>query len=352
MRIFIITQDLEEITSEKLPWEKLFNSTILVTGASGILPSYMVETLLYLNETKRANITVLGVVRNLEKAQRRFIHYAGRRDLILIKHDIRLPFDYAGAVDYVIHAAGQASPKFYGADPVGTLEGHAIGTANFLSFAKEKNVKCFLYFSSCAVYGNPAEKIIDENYVGKIDSMNLRSCYPLGKLIGENLCVAYNHQYGVPFKILRIAHTYGALMPADDGRVFSDFVANILNNENISLNSDGRAERPMLYISDAVRAYFRILLEGKIGEAYNVVSEEYITILNLAETLVNLYPEKNLRVTFDKKISAGYIPAEKNNAGNRIAISKLKSLGWQQKYSIREGFDRTITSQQKQKYRA
>ena len=346
MRNFIVTQDLEEIISEKLPWEKIFGSTILVTGASGILPAYMVETLLYLNETKQANITVLGVVRNLEKAQRRFVHYTGRRDLVLIKHDIRMPFTYEGAVDYVIHAAGQASPKFYGADPVGTLEGHAIGTANFLNFAKEKNVKCFLYFSSCAVYGNPAEKIIDEEYIGKIDSLNLRSCYPLGKLIGENLCVAYAHQYGVPFKILRIAHTYGFGMTPDDGRVFSDFVANILNNENISLNSDGTAERPMLYISDAVRAYFRILLLGKSGAAYNVVSEEYITIRNLAETLVNLYPEKNLRVTFDKKISAGYIPAEKNNSSTRIATGKLKNLGWQQKFSIREGFERTINSLQ------
>ena len=344
MRNFIVTEDLEEIASENLPWEKLFNSTILVTGASGILPSYMVETLLYLNETRQANIIVVGVIRNVEKARKRFAHYEGRRDLILIKHDIRLPFTYENNVDYVIHAAGQASPKFYGKDPVGTLEGHAIGTANFLNFAAEKNVKCFLYFSSCAVYGNPSEKIIDEKFIGKVAPMNLRSCYPLGKLAGENLCVAYNHQYGVPFKILRIAHTYGAMMPLDDGRVFSDFVKNILSNENISLNSDGSAERPMLYISDAVRAYFRILLEGENTEAYNVASAEYITILDLARTLISLYPEKNLQVTFNKEIAKGYIAAEKNNANNRIDISKLKNLGWQQKYSIREGFERTIRS--------
>jgi len=163
-------------------------------------------------------------------------------------------------------------------------------------------------------------------------------------LAGENLCVAYNHQYGVPFKILRIAHTYGAMMPLDDGRVFSDFVKNILSDENISLNSDGSAERPMLYISDAVRAYFRILLEGENAEAYNVASEEYITILNLARILISLYPEKNLQVTFNKEVAKGYIAAEKNNANSRIDVSKLKNLGWQQKYSIREGFKRTISS--------
>lgn len=345
MRNKIVKQDLEEIVSENLPWEKLFNSTILVTGASGMLPSYMVEVLLYLNEIEKANITVIGIIRNKEKAGKRFAHYAGWQDLILIKHDIRSPFTYEGKVDYIIHAAGQASPKFYGADPVGTLESHAMGTANFLKFAVEKNVKCFLYFSSCSVYGNPSVEVIDEEFTGKISPMNLRSCYSLGKLAGENLCVAYGHQYGVPFKILRIAHTYSPVMPLDDGRVFSDFVANILNNEHIALNSDGTAERPMLYISDAVRAYFRILLEGKNAEAYNVASEEYTTIFNLAQTLTGLHPEKNLKVTFNKSVAAGYIAAEKNKTHIRFDVSKLKNLGWQQRYSIREGFERAVRSQ-------
>lgn len=342
----IVREDLAEIISENLEWKKLFNSTIVVTGASGILPSYMVETLLYLNELHDANISVVGIVRNMDKAYQRFKDYEGRRDLILIKHDIRQPFKFCDSVDYIIHAAGQASPKFYGKDPVGTLEGHVIGTANFLQFASEKSIRDFLYFSSCAVYGNPAEKIIDENFIGKSNPLNLRECYPLGKLTGENLCVAYNHQFDVPFKILRIAHTYGPMMPLNDGRVFADFARNILRNENISLNSDGSAERPMLYVSDAIRAYFRIMIEGENANAYNVASEEYTTILNLAKTLVSLYPEKNLRVTFGKSIDKGYIPAEKDNAV-RISVDKLKKLGWRQKYSIREGFLRTLESYKK-----
>ena len=343
MRNIIVQQDLNEIVEENLSWQKFFNSTVIVTGASGILPSYMVETLLYLNEVHNANIKVVGLVRNLDKARRRFATYAGRADLILMRHDVCQPFEFEGNVDFIIHAAGQASPKFYGSDPVGTLEGHVLGTDNFLRLAAEKSVQCFLYFSSCAVYGNATEKIFDEKINGKVDPLNLRECYPLGKLTGENLCVAYNHQYGVPFKILRIAHTYGPMMPFDDGRVFADFVANILRGENISLNSDGSAERPMLYVSDAVRAYFRILLEGENATAYNVASEEYTSILNLAKTLVSLYPEKNLRVTFNKPMDTGYIPAAKGHVV-RISVDKLKNLGWRQKYSIREGFARTIES--------
>lgn len=330
MRNEIVSQDLEEIISEGLAWEKLFGATIVVTGASGILPSYMVETLLYLNEVRNANIKVVGIIRNIAKAERRFSHYAGRADLVLIKHDIVQPFEYSGEVDYVIHAAGQASPKFYGGDPVGTLEGHVLGTRNFLQFAAEKAVKCFLYFSSCAVYE-------------AIDSMKVRACYPLGKLVGENFCRVYNEQYGVPIEILRIAHTYGPMMPLDDGRVFADFVSNVLRGEDIELNSDGKAVRPMLYISDAVRAYFRILLSGEKCGVYNVASEEYITILDLAQLLIGLYPERGLKIKFGKEKKAGYIAAE-NTGEKRIEIDKLKGIGWQQRYSIREGFARTIAS--------
>ena len=343
MQNIIVQQDLKEIVSEKLSWKKIFNSTVLVTGASGILPSYMVETLLHLNETQNANIKIIGLIRNEEKARRRFSFYEGRNDLILLRHDVCKPFTCAEKIHYIIHAAGQASPKFYGRDPVGTLEGHAIGTANILKLAAEKSVQDFLYFSTLPVDLFDLNAVITENSVGKIDSMNLRECYTLGKLTGENLCVAYNHQYAVPFKIMRIAHTYGPMMPLDDGRVFADFVANILRGENISLNSDGSAERALLYISDAVKAYFRILLEGENAAVYNVASEEYTTILNLAKTLVSLYPKKNLRVTFNKPMDAGYLPAEKGHTV-RISVEKLKKLGWRQKYSIREGFARTIES--------
>ena len=338
----IVLEDLQEIVAENLDWEKLKNSTVLITGASGMLPSYMAETLLYLNQNKNLNIKVVGVVRNLEKAKNRFAEYANRNDLILIKHDVCQSFHYDDKVDYIIHAAGQASPKFYGSDPVGTLEGHVIGTANFLRFAVEKNIKCFLYFSSCAVYGDNFEQCANENFVGKTDSLDLRSCYPLGKLTGENLCVAYHHQYKIPFKILRIAHTYGPLLQLDDGRVFADFVANILRNENISLNSDGSAERPLLYISDAVKGYFKILLHGENCSAYNVASEEYIRILDLANILINLYPEKNLQVVFNKKISNNYLLSK--NRVQHIDVTKLKNLGWIPKISAREGFKRTVES--------
>lgn len=336
----IVQEDLQEILAEDLSWDDFCGKTILVSGASGILPSYMVETLLALN-VRGYDIHVIGLVRNLEKARHRFEDWSEAEGLTLLQHDVCKPLVWNDPVDYIIHAAGQASPKFYGVDPVGTAEGHALGTANMLRLAAEKHVRGFLYFSTCSVYGYVADGVIDESYVGRVDSMELRSCYPEGKRMGETLCAAYHHQYSVPVKILRIAHTYGPQMPLDDGRVFADFVGNILRGEDIELNSDGSAVRPMLYLSDAVRAYFRVLLTGRDGEAYNVVSDEETSILHLAQTLVGLVPEKHLRVTH-KPMPEGYLQSGEKHL--QISNEKLKTLGWRQHYSIREGFRRTIES--------
>lgn len=338
----IICKDIEEILHEDLPWEQLRGATVAVSGASGILPSYMVETLLALN-AHGYGIRVVGLVRNIEKARKRFACWSEEEGLTLVHHDVCEPLELDAPVDFVIHAAGQASPKFYGVDPVGTAEGHAIGTREMLRFAAGKHVRGFLYFSSCAVYGYVAGDTIDESYVGRVDSMNLRSCYPEGKRMGETLCMAYRHQYGVPVKILRIAHTYGPLMPLDDGRSFADFVGNVLRGEDIALNSDGSAIRPMLYLSDAIRAYFRVMLCGTVGEAYNIVSDEETTILHLAQMLVSLVPEKRLRVTH-KPMAEGYLQSGEQHL--KISTEKIKALGWKQHYTIREGFRRTIESYQ------
>lgn len=338
----IVVEDLHEIIGENINWERFRNKVVLVTGAAGILPSYMVETLLLLNQEMQMDIKVVGLVRNLEKAKKRFAHYGKDSALSLLSHDICQPLEYEGKIDFIIHAAGQASPKFYGKDPVGTAAGHAVGTYNMLQLAASKKVEGFLYFSTCAVYGYVADGLTDEKFVGRVDSLDIRSCYPEGKRMGEVFCRAFLSQYNVPVKILRIAHTYGPMMPLDDGRVFADFVGNIVRGEDINLNSDGSASRPMLYISDAVRAYFRVMLHGEDGEAYNVASDESITILNLAKLLVKLYPEKKLHVTFKKREAEGYIRS--GEKGNIYSVKKLQDLGWEKHYSIEEGFKKTVDS--------
>ncbi|KAA6336830.1 GDP-6-deoxy-D-mannose reductase [termite gut metagenome] len=165
--------------------------------------------------------------------------------------------------------------------------------------AKRNPIVSFLYFSSGEVYGKVNDSIatVSETDYGYLDPMNVRSCYGESKRMGENICISYMHQYGIPVKVVRPAHTYGPGMDLNDGRVFADFVRDVAHNNNIVMHSDGSNSRAFCYLSDATIAFFIVLLYGTNGEAYNVANPLCeITIIELAEKLVKLFPDKKLKV--------------------------------------------------------
>ena len=207
---------------------------------------------------------------------------------------------YAGpvAVDFVIHAASQASPKFYSTDPVGTFAANIIGTWRMLETARDARSEGFLFFSSGEVYGHLEDPLVpvSETSFGYLDPVNVRSCYAEGKRGGETLCACWHSQFGIPAKIIRLSHTYGPRMDLSDGRVFADFVADVVAGRNIVMKSDGSARRPFCYLADAIEGIFTVLLHGNGGEAYNVGSDSEISILELAELLCRLFPERKCRV--------------------------------------------------------
>lgn len=344
----IIRQDLERITASKIvDWKRFENKTVLISGANGMLPSYMVETLLYLNERYGYNVKVIALVRNIEKAKLVFADYDGNPMLEYLVQDVAQPIDYSGKVDYIIHAASQAAPLYYGVDPVGTFKANTLGTINMLELAKEKKVEGILYFSTGSVYGDiPGEKVLlDENMPGNVNILEVRNCYAESKRAGENACVCYNYQYHVPSKIIRIFHTFGPKVNLNDGRVFSDFCKNILNNENIVLKSDGSAKRSFLYVADAVIAYFKVLLDGEVATAYNVGGDEKheISIKDLSELLVGLYPEKKLQVIFDiDKDDLTYTKMRTPQKQVLPNLDRIRSLGWDTTTSVRDCFKKTI----------
>lgn len=345
MRNRIIESDLKYITDKKLDWETFKNKTILISGAAGFLPAYMVETLLYLNETRKFNIKVIGLVRNLEKARARFVHYDGSKNLQFISQDVCAQIKINENVDYIIHAASQATPKLFYADPVGTITPNVIGTSNLLNLAAEKKVKCFLFFSTSGVHGHVDANSypIKENCFGYLDSMDLASCYLESKRMGENMCVAWMHQYGVPVKIVRPATTYGPGLKLDDGRSFADFISNIINRHDIEIFSDGKALRNFCYLADATLGFFTVMLKGKAGEAYNVATDQEISIIDLAKLLVEkVFPERKLKVVMKTDISKNYLRI--NFSRTAVDITKLKALGWKLSFPIEEGFKRTIES--------
>jgi UDP-glucuronate decarboxylase len=341
----IVEEDLKRIVSSELPWERFFGKTVLITGANGFVPAYMLETLLYLNDVSDAGIRVVAMVRNREKAMRRFAHLEGRQDLTVQVQDVRETYAGPRPMNFVIHAASQASPKFFGVDPVGTFEANVIGTQHMLRLAHEAGSEGFLFFSSGEVYGQPADnsvKVRESDY-GYLDPLNVRSCYSEGKRAGETLCACWHAQYGVPAKIVRLSHTCGPGMELNDGRVFADFVADIVEGRDIVLKSDGSARRPFCYLADATLAFFRVLLLGTAGEAYNVGSGMQCSVLELADTLCRLFPERGCRVVRrTRDVGDRYVASPVQ--GFELDLSKIRALGWEATTGIEEGFRRTVES--------
>lgn len=340
----IISADLEQIIKADLPWMNLYGKTILVTGANGFLPAYMVKTLLLLNDKNEAGINVIALVRNKIKAEERFASYLSRKDFSIIVADITTPLSVDGQVDFIIHAASQASPKYYATDPVGTLSANTIGTYHLLNLAVEKKAERFLYFSSSEVYGALANSDnITEHVYGAVDPTNVRSCYAESKRMGETLCVSFNAQHKIPVVIARPFHTYGPGLALDDGRVFADFVSNIVNGQDIAMNSDGSVVRSFCYLADATAGFFTVLLKGEPSQAYNVGNpQEALSIKKLAETLVGLYPEKNIQAVFKTANDSNYMPSSFNKLCP--SIQKMNVLGWSPTTTVAEGFKKTIDS--------
>ena len=343
----ILQNDLKEIFESRKDWSMFINSTILITGANGFLPAYLVYFFQYLNYINpNYKIKVIGLVRNQHKAKTCFENIDKNFFKIHVQ-DVSLPITINDKVDYIIHAASQASPKYYGIDPVGTLNANVLGTINLLEFAKKNIIKSFLYFSSGEVYGQLSEDQIpiNENSYGYLDPINVRSCYAESKRMGENICISYCCQFGINIKIVRPFHTYGPGLDFLDGRVFADFVSNVINKKDIKLTSDGAARRAFCYLSDATSGFISILIDGKIGAAYNLGNpkEEY-SILELAKIVTSIYPEFNLKVHVEGKLDddSKYLKSPINR--NSPKIEKIQSLGWVPKISVKEGFKRTIDS--------
>lgn len=340
----IICGDVEDIIARELPWETFRGKTVLVTGASGMIPSYAVYTFLGLNDAKDLGVRVLALVRNEEKARRIFGKVLERDDIELIAQDVSAPIEVTGPVDYIIHGASAARPSEHKKAPTATIRANLMGTFNLLDLAVEKGAEGFVLMSSSEVYGTVPEGIkeITETDYGALDILNPRSCYSEGKRGAETICAAYQAQYGIRCRIPRFAHIYGPGMSLNDGRVQADFAANVYRGQNIVLKSDGSSQRAYTYVADAVAGMFYVLLKGE-DMAYNVAdSRHIISIRELAEAFVAARPEKNLKLVFDIPEGTGgmYNPA----AFIGLSGEKLEGLGWEPVNDIHTGCVKMVAS--------
>ena len=345
-----LQEDLKRIAmSDLIDWEKLRGSRIVVTGATGLIGGMLVRALMCASELRGIDLKVVGCVRSREKAEKQLKSFI-EAGMELVVQDIQIPIRIDGSVDYVIHGAGMTASKDFVDHPVETIMTTIQGTKNLLEFAREKQVKSMVYLSSMEAYGvvEDANYIVREKDYGYIDPLQVRSSYSESKRMAEGLCGAYAHEYEVPVKTARLAQTFGAGIPKNENRVFAQFARSIMHGEDIVLHTDGSKAHCYCYTTDAVLGLLTILLKGENGEAYNVSNEAtYGTIRQMAEMLIEKYPESGSKLIFDIPEDAnkfGYAPTSRM----LVCAEKLNSLGWKAEVSLPEMFERLIRSMKAQ----
>lgn len=340
----VVREDLDYITSQPLSWDSLFGKAALITGANGHLGSFMVETLLYLNDTRcqKRKIKVVALVRDEQRAKQRFAHHNDRDDLVIEVRDFQLPVTISERVDFIIHTASTASSIKYMRDPTDLFVGNVVSTYHLLNLAVKNNASHFLYFSSGEVYGRlrPEQIPVKENEFGQIDPARARSSYAECKRVAETMMACWHAQYGLQTKIVRPCHTYGPGVSLVDGPVFADFIADILNKRPIKMKSQGTALRTFCYLADATLAFYKVLLDGAPAEAYNVANDDStVRIYELADLLAEAFS-----TTVDRPPPDAVPVGVETWPDSTPDTQKLRSLGWTAKTSLVDGFRRTLKS--------
>ena len=294
----------EILNSKCINWDFYKNSSILITGATGMIAFQIITALLLANEKYDLNITIYALARNKEKTIKKFADKI-TPNLHFIFQDITEKIN-CPAVDFIIHTANGTASKGFVENPVETIDTIVIGTKNILEFAKDKAVKSVIYLSSMEVYGNISTERVEplkESDYGYMDLMKVRNSYPLGKRLAENMCCAYFSQYDVPVKIARLSQIIGSGVDYNDNRVFAQFARNIVENKDIILKTPGLTVRSYCYVTDCVIALLLMSEIGHNGEVYNIANPDTTcSIREMAEMLCKKYPSSNLKINVDDRL--------------------------------------------------
>lgn len=333
-------KDIEISVKATVGLEKLFNSSVLIAGGSGLIGSFMADMLLYANKNMNANITVYAMDLSLERLKSRYEGVETDK-LHFVEHNVNELPDFDFSVDYIIHAASPAFPAAFNNDPVGTIMSNILGAKYLLDYGKDHGIKRLLYISSGEVYGQGDLSLesFEETYAGYVDPTSARSCYPNGKRSAETLCVSYTKQFELDTVIVRPSHTYGPTVTKADNRANAQFVNKGLAGEDIVLNSAGNQMRSYTYLADAASAILSVLTSGESGNAYNIAnSASRTTIAGFAKEVAAQTGTKVIFADPDEVAKAEMTPIAKQV----LSSKKLEELGWKGQFTVEEGIRHTL----------
>ncbi len=355
----LYTNDIKKALSKLPALSSLTGHTVLITGATGMIGSSIIDILMEYNnilmsqslsyktgdsnfiDKTASGIRIIALSRNAEKARFCFAPYMQNPLFTYISHDINAPLPELGNISYILHAASNTHPVSYSTDPIGTITSNVNGTYNLLSYGIKHDCKRFFCFSSVEIYGETRGDTdkFSEGYLGYIDSNTLRAGYPESKRLSEALCNAFFKQYNLPFIIGRFSRVYGPTMDKNDSKAIAQFIKKAAAGEDIILKSDGNRLYSYTYSVDAAAAAIYLLLYGKQNEAYNISDpNSEITLKELAEFLAK---ESNTKVIFeipDNTEKSGYSTATRAV----LNANKLTALGFKPSTHIKEGLKKTL----------
>lgn len=333
---------LHDYSLVEIEWSQFQDKVIMISGATGMIGSFLIDLLMYKNQYEHLHCTVIALGRNAEKSKHRFAEYWDSEFFRFYTCDINIPLrDIQTQVDYVLHAASNTHPLAYSTDPIGTVTTNIIGTRNMLEYAAEHGAKQFVFASSVEVYGENRGDVetFDEKYCGYINCNTLRAGYPESKRAGEALCQAFIAQKNMDIVIPRLARTYGPTMLMSDSKAISQFIKKGLAQEDIVLKSKGNQLYSYTFVADAVMGILYCMLSGECGMAYNIVGNgSDITLKELAGLIAEYAGKK---VVFD-------LPSEEERKGYSTATKaimngeRIAALNWKPRFTIQTGIMKTM----------